>query len=135
MFKKLILAVATLLPVIIFAVLPTAAQVTTASVSGHVSDPKGLAIVGARVTVSNASAGFVRQVTTNESGDFSVLQIPPGTYIISIEEQGFATAVYDAVQLNVGNSRSFDATLAIGKSSQTVMVTERKAAVPDSFTS
>ena len=66
----------------------------------------------------------MRQVTTNESGDFSVLQIPPGTYTISIEEQGFATAVYDAVQLNVGNSRSFDATLAMGKSSQTVMVTE-----------
>lgn len=124
MFRRMIFAVSAFWLVMVVAVLPAAAQVTTASISGHVSDPRGLSVAGARVTISNADTGFARVVTTNEAGEFSILQVPPGTYKISIEKEGFTTAVYDAVQLDVGNSRSFDAALAMGRSTQTVMVTE-----------
>jgi hypothetical protein len=122
MSNRSILALAGLAILTNFAGFPAAAQVTTAKVSGHVLDPQGLAIAGAKVTVTNKDTGFLRQLNTSDTGDFSVTQIPPGPYTISIEKEGFATVVYQA-ELNVGDNRSFDATLAVGNSSQNVEVT------------
>jgi hypothetical protein len=103
---------------------PAAAQVTTADVVGHVSDPKGLAVPAAKVTVSSMSTGFVRGTSTSDAGDFAVTLIPPGTYKVSVEKQGFSTTVYGEVELVVGQKRTLDIELTLGTAVQTVMVTE-----------
>jgi Carboxypeptidase regulatory-like domain len=124
MYRNACLTLLALAAVIVFGVFPAAAQVTTADVVGHVSDPKGLAVAGARVKVSSQATGFLRETSTSELGDFAVTLIPPGIYTISIGQQGFSTAVVDQVELVVGQKRTFDVTLKIGSSSQTVMVTD-----------
>jgi hypothetical protein len=84
LMRRTIAGVFTCVALALLFILPAAAQVTTADVAGHVTDPKGLVIVGAKVTVSNTDTGFVREVATSDSGDFIVYQIPPGNYKISI---------------------------------------------------
>ena len=59
--------------------LPVVAQVTTADLVGRVLDPKGLAVPGAKVTVSNPATGFVREAVTADTGDFAVTLLPPPT--------------------------------------------------------
>ncbi|MCU1340830.1 MAG: Oar protein, partial [Candidatus Acidoferrum typicum] len=120
--RRTIVGIFTYLALVLLSILPAAAQVTTADVSGHVTDPKGLAIVGAKVTVLNTNTGFQREVTSNDSGDFIAYQIPPGTYKISISKDGFATKVYDNAQLAVGDKRTLDASLTLATSSQAVTV-------------
>jgi hypothetical protein len=114
--------VITCLTFVLVSILPSAAQVTTADIAGHVTDPKGLAIVGAKVAVLNTNTGFQREVTTNDSGDFLVYQIPPGTYKISISKDGFATKVYDNAQVAVGEKPTLDASLKLATSTQAVTV-------------
>ena len=124
MSNKTIAAVFALCLFLLVVTSPTVAQVTTADIGGHVSDPKGLAVVGAKVTVSNKANGYMRETTTSDIGDFSVTQIPPGTYTITIAMQGFATVVYEKTELLVGQKRTFDTELKLSSSSQTVTVTE-----------
>jgi hypothetical protein len=116
------IGVFTFLMLVLLSILPAGAQVTTADLAGHVTDPKGLAVVGARVTVLNVNTGFLREVTSNDSGDFIVYQVPPGTYKISISKDGFATKVYDNAELAVGEKRTLDASLTLATSTQAVTV-------------
>ncbi len=124
MYRKAFVALSALAAVIVFAAFPAVAQVTTADVVGHVTDPNGLAVAGARVRVSSPSTGLVRETASSETGDFAVTLLPPGIYKISVEKQGFSTAVYDQIELVVGQKRTFDVTLKIGSASQIVTVTE-----------
>src|SRR5713226_7677832 len=104
---------------------PAVAQVTTADVNGRVLDPKGLAVLGAKVTISNPDTGFSRETTTNDSGEFAVTLLPPGTYKVTIEKDGFATTVYEKVELAVGAKQSLDVSLKLGAGRETVTVNEQ----------
>jgi hypothetical protein len=120
--RRTIVGVITYLTLVLLSILPTAAQVTTADIASHVTDPKGLVIAGAKVTALNTDTGFLREVTTNDSGDFTVYQIPPGNYKISISKDGFATKVYENSQIAVGEKRTLDASLTLATSTQAVTV-------------
>lgn len=99
------------------------AQSTTATLSGTVTDEGDSVVPGAKVTVSNNGTGFTRRVVTNEKGEFSVPLLPPNSYLITIERQGFATVELSSITLNVGDRRSLQIKLKIGQVSETVEVT------------
>jgi hypothetical protein len=122
--KNILFVLAVLVSSVLVSAYPAAAQVTTADVVGRVTDPKGLAVAGAKVTVSSPSTGLLREAVSADTGDFAVTLIPPGTYKITVEKQGFSTVVYEQVELVVGQKRDFDVALKIGISTTTVMVTE-----------
>ena len=67
------------------------AQGTTGSVEGKVADATGAPIAGATVTIENqkAAAGFKKTVTTNENGEFTINEIPPGDFTISASSPNF----------------------------------------------
>src|SRR5712692_2065333 len=105
--------------------LPVAAQVTTADVLGRVVDPKGLAVPSAKVTLANSETGFSRETTTSDSGDFAITLIPVGIYKLTIEKEGFATTVYEKVELFVGQKLTLDIALKVGGAREIVTVTEQ----------
>ena len=76
MRRKLILAVCAVTIPFVFGLL-SLAQTTTARLSGTVTDETGGVVPGAQVTVSNASTGAQRAVTTDERGRFTVPQLAP----------------------------------------------------------
>src|SRR5450755_1274099 len=64
------------------------AQSDLGTISGFIKDPTGATIPNVTVTVRNGS-GLDRQVTTNESGFYTVTNIPPGLYSLSVAAPGF----------------------------------------------
>jgi len=77
------------------------AQVATTSLHGTVFDPKGAAIADATLTLTSASNGFERSVTSNAQGVYEFVQLPPGTYALMASAPGFADTQILALQLVV----------------------------------
>src|SRR5947209_1409798 len=61
----------------------------TASLTGTVKDPSGASIANAQVTVSSPERGIDRATTSNNSGDWLVSALPPGSYGLQITAPGF----------------------------------------------
>lgn len=81
------------------------AQSTSATLSGTVTDENGAVVPGANVTVTNPATGLQRQATTSGEGAFNIPLLPPSTYTVLVERQGFATAKLSDVVLNVNANR------------------------------
>ena len=62
---------------------------TSASISGRVTDPSGAVVPGAMVTVKSLETGATRTVTTNDSGDYTVLGLPLGPQEVKAACPGF----------------------------------------------
>src|ERR1051326_955507 len=67
-----------------------AQSVASAELSGTVTDPKGAVVPGATVTVRDAAKNFERSATSGPSGEYHLLQLPPGSYTLSASAEGFA---------------------------------------------
>src|SRR4029077_20735202 len=63
----------------------------TTSLRGNIVDTQGLAVPTAVLTLTNVENGAVRKQLSDPQGAYAFLQIPPATYRISVEKQGFAT--------------------------------------------
>src|SRR5258708_14555990 len=67
-------------------------QAVTGSLLGTITDSSGAAVPNAKVTITDANTGISRTATTNESGNFSFVDLPPGTYRVATEQTGFKRA-------------------------------------------
>lgn len=118
---------------VVFAVLALTfsafSQVQNGQFEGTVTDPTGAAIANAKVTVSNSATGLNLSATTNSSGGYTVKEVPPGTYKITVEAAGFKRVENNAVTANAGTISRIDSKLQMGKASETVEVTGEAAAV------
>jgi hypothetical protein len=62
------------------------------TVEGTVVDPNGAAVPGATVTISNPVTGYIRYVSTDQSGTFRLANVPPNNYQLSVAATGFSVA-------------------------------------------
>ena len=97
------------------------AQSDLGSISGFVKDPSGAVVPKAKVTVKNTS-GLERQTNTNDSGYFTVTNIPPSIYTISVEVAGFKKYESTNNKLDASGALNADVTLAVGSAVETVEV-------------
>ena len=115
------------------AYIPTLAQTAAATLSGTVTDERDALVPGATVTATNPATGLRRQVTTGDDGTFTIPLLPPATYTILVEQQGFATAKLDGVVLNVNDNRSLNIQLRLGQiSGDTVTIDANANTVQES---
>jgi hypothetical protein len=91
-------------------------------ITGTVADPSGAVAGGASVTVTNTATNQVRQVTTNESGNYSVPFLIPGSYDVYVELRGFKAATRRGINLQVGAVQRIDFMLEVGAVTETVEV-------------
>ena len=75
---------------------PSFAQ-TLGTITGEVKDSTGAVIPGATVTVVNKATNATRTTQSNEVGLFDFPALPPGTYTVKTELDGFKTATRDVV--------------------------------------
>jgi outer membrane receptor protein involved in Fe transport len=123
-FQKASFLASGLLLAIFWAGVPVRGQISTAtaSINGTVKDPSGGVIPGATITLTNILTG-VKQVTqTNGTGDYVILDIPPGQYTLQARKQGFSTAKEEEFTLSVNQTATFNFTLPVGSTMQTVTV-------------
>jgi hypothetical protein len=102
---------------------PTGAQTGTAAIHGKVTDQQGGALPGVTVAITNDATGFTRSTVTDATGDYQILGVPPGSYNVKIELQGFRTAVREKVALAVDARTRMDVPMEIGAMAETIEVT------------
>ena len=121
--------------VVLSSAVPGVAQVNTATLSGSVVDPQGLAVRGAKVTVTNAATGAVRSIVVDDNGRYSFIGLAPGRYKLSVDGGGnFAAFQNDAIVVTVGEDAVFNPRLDLRGMTQTVTVTTETAAIETSKT-
>ncbi len=98
------------------------AQSDLGTINGTVRDPSGAPVPNANVVVKNQASGSERTVTTNQGGLYSVTNIPPGTYDVSVNASGFKKYESSNNKLDPASTLAVDAALTIGAATETVEV-------------
>jgi hypothetical protein len=108
----------------LLALLPivAAAQTSSSSVRGIVTDPQSNPVAGANVTLANPERNFSRTQTTNADGAYSFKPIPPGSYHLEVEGKGFKKASMTTVQALVDTPTDVNVQLEVGNVSETVNI-------------
>ena len=63
---------------------PARAQLLYGSVVGTVTDPQGYRVPGANILITNTANGLKRETVTNSEGEYTIVNVQPGTYDIRI---------------------------------------------------
>ncbi len=106
----------------------------TAAISGQVTDSTGALVQSASVTVTNNETKASRTATTGEDGSYTITNLVPGTYTLTIEVANFKRYVQTALTLNARDRRSINVTMEAGTIGEMVTVTSQEAGVLDSPT-
>ncbi|MDQ3135524.1 MAG: TonB-dependent receptor, partial [Acidobacteriota bacterium] len=106
-----------------FLSLPALAQATTADITGRVLDQQGAAVPNAMITARNPATGQTRTTTTDEEGNFTLTQLPPGNYEVEAEAQSFSKALVKDFELNIGAKPTINFELRPGQLTETIDVT------------
>jgi len=102
--------------------LPLIAQ-DRAAINGTVTDPSGALIGGANAQLQSPDTGLHRESLTNESGIYEFPSLPVGSYTITITKPGFKPFVIRTVDLLYAQTRTLDARLDVGTTTETAEVT------------
>ena len=106
-------------------------QLGTGALAGTVRDAAGASVPAAQITISGAETGLLRQVETNDSGQYLAPVLPAGVYKIRIVKTGFATLEEDNIVVNVGATANVPSALRIGDVAETMTVNATIAIDPD----
>jgi hypothetical protein len=98
------------------------AQTPTANVVGRVLDQSGATIPGARVSIREVETNQVREAATDGKGEYTVANLPPGEYRISVEKQGFRRLEEQGITLELDQTARLDLKLQVGAVAETVDV-------------
>ncbi len=78
-----------LLVLFCFSLATISAQTVTGSITGSLIDPHGAVVPDAKVTLTSESTGAVRQINSDQRGEFTFNALPPDTYTLTVEHAGF----------------------------------------------
>lgn len=108
---------------------PAAAQSTFGSILGSVRDGSGQSVVGATVNLVNRGTTAQRSATSDQTGDYSFVNLEPGSYEMTIEASGFQTTQFRGLDLQVRETKRVDAALKVASQAETVLVEGSMGAV------
>jgi hypothetical protein len=98
------------------------AQFETATISGQISDPSGLRVVGARVGLVDIDRGTNISATTNDSGLYRFTSVHPGRYRMEVTAAGFKIVNATGLTVNVQDHLEQNFKLTVGSVSESVTV-------------
>jgi hypothetical protein len=97
------------------------ASATSGNVKGDVIDDGGLAVPGVLVTISSPSLiGGAQQRTTGPEGDFLFTALPPGSYDLLAQKQGFGNVRKTGVIVAIGRTTQMTVEMKVGQEELTV---------------
>src|ERR1700730_15308442 len=97
----------------LFAVL-LLAQTPTATLVGRIVDATGSVVPGASIQVREAETNQVRTAVSQTDGGYTISNLPPGSYDVTIDKAGFRRLVENRLELRVDQTARLDARLEIG---------------------
>ncbi|HEY6328939.1 MAG TPA: carboxypeptidase regulatory-like domain-containing protein, partial [Blastocatellia bacterium] len=107
------------------------AQATTGTIRGTVTDQSGAVVPGASVSAKNEATGVVYPTfKTTSDGIYSIPNLIPGFYTLSVGISGFKTAVFTSVDVKLGQDSIIDVSLQPGGAAESVTVTATNTEAP-----
>src|ERR1700721_1873115 len=100
------------------------AQVASAAaaLNGTVRDTSGAVVPGAKVVLKNTATGFTQITRSNGTGNYSLVNIAPGSYIATASMTGFSNGQSSAFELSVNQTATINFDLRAGSIDTTVTV-------------
>src|SRR5580658_3019457 len=99
------------------------AQSDRGTITGTIADPAGAVVASAPVQVRNLETGALYPVGTSATGNY-VVQVPTGSYELSVTVQGFKKYVRQRIDVPVEQTLRIDVVLEVGSNAESVTVTE-----------
>src|SRR5215467_10973148 len=100
---------------------PLYPQVSGATLSGRITDAQGGAVPNGKVSALHTATGVSSETNTNTAGAYTIPNLIPGDYQVTVSASGFSTAVAK-VTLTVGAKQELSVPLAVGQISTQVEV-------------
>ena len=101
---------------------PAAAQTSMGTVHGTVKDSTSAVLPGATVVLVNQATNVKSERVTNNSGYYVFVNVRPGTYVLTVELQGFNKAEVAAFTVGVNETVAQQISLQIGQVTESVEV-------------
>jgi hypothetical protein len=98
------------------------AQVLYGSIVGNVTDPSGASVTKASVTVTNTATGLARNATVDDTGYYSIANLPQGAYDLSVSAAGFKPLTQKGVSVSINTVTRADLNLEVGALTESVTV-------------
>ena len=136
--RKSIFIAQILLPTLLIVTFATVAfaQNNKGAIVGTVKDPNDALVSKAQVKVTSVKTGEVRNAETTDDGTFTVTNLEPGTYNVTVEGTGFQPVTIEAVQVETNSRLPLDVKFAgVSGSNASVTVTSESAPLIESETS
>jgi hypothetical protein len=95
----------------------------TATLSGRVTDPAGLAVKGATVTLTSPEQGISRTSSTEDAGLYVFTFLPAGLYVLDAKAPGFKQYRQDGITLAAGQNAEQPISLVVGALTDSIQVT------------
>ncbi len=102
---------------------PIQAMAQSASLAGHVRDPKGETLADAAVTLYTRDGSVRITATTNDAGAYRFADVAPGEYLLEAQAAGFAPSAARAVRVESGGGATLDVALELAGIREQVVVT------------
>ena len=98
------------------------AQSDRGTITGTVTDPTGAMIPNASIEAKNVQTGVVYKAASSETGNYTLAQLPVGTYQLSATVTGFKQFVRTGITVSTAQTLRVDVKLEVGNISETVTV-------------
>ena len=98
------------------------AQLSTAQLSGRITDQSAAVLPGVTVTATQTATGFTRSDVTDSNGSYVLSNLPPGPYRLEVSLSGFRSYVQTGIVLQVAGSPAINVVLSVGALEESVTV-------------
>ena len=88
-------------------------QQVAATLSGAITDPTGLALKDAKVTLTSSQNGVTRHYVTQDDGLYSFTLLPAAVYTLAVDVSGFKDYKQHGITLDAGQTVRQDVRLAV----------------------
>ena len=99
------------------------AQSDRGTITGTVSDPAGAVVANAPIQAKNVGTGVEYSGATSTTGNYTIVQLPPGAYEVSVAVPGFKRYSRTGITVQVAQTLRVDISLEVGSASEAVTVT------------
>jgi hypothetical protein len=115
--------------------LNVAGQQITGNIRGTVSDPSGAIVQAATVTAKQIETGLTRVAITDRQGEYVLVELPIGHYLLETQAKGFQTYLQQGISLDVNQTATVVIRLKLGSETQQVEVSGDAALVQSTVSS
>src|SRR3974377_700853 len=100
------------------------AQSDRGTITGTIADPVGAVVAAARVEAKNTETGPLYDALSTATGNYTLAQLPAGTYELAVTVPGFKKFLRENVVVSVAGTLRIDVTLEVGAATESVTVTD-----------